>query len=61
MENLNKATFIQLYQYMLASRESDLIESELVNSGEANFLASSKGHEGSVILAPLLQKSDWLH
>ncbi len=61
MENLNKATFIDLYQYMLASRESDLIESELVNSGEANFLASSKGHEGSVILAPLLQKSDWLH
>ena len=46
---------------MIASRESDLIESELVNSGEANFLASSKGHEGSAIVAAFLQDSDWLH
>ncbi len=55
------AIWLDLYKFMIASRESDLVESELVNSGEANFLASSKGHEGSVILAPFLQKSDWLH
>lgn len=52
---------LELYKYMIASRESDVVEAELVNSGEANFLASSKGHEGSVILAPFLQKSDYLH
>lgn len=46
---------------MVASRESDTVEAELVNSGEANFLASSKGHEGSVIVTPFLQKSDYLH
>lgn len=52
---------LKLYQDMLASREVDIIETELVNSGEANFLASSKGHEGSSILSPYLQKSDWIH
>lgn len=56
-----KQTLLKLYAFMVASRESDNVEAELVNSGEANFLASSKGHEGSVILAPFLQKSDWLH
>jgi 2-oxoisovalerate dehydrogenase E1 component len=59
--NLQQKTLIELYKFMISSRESDLVESELVNSGEANFLASSKGHEGSVIFAPFLQKSDWLH
>jgi 2-oxoisovalerate dehydrogenase E1 component len=54
-------TLIDLYKSMVMSRESDIIEAELVNSGEANFLASSKGHEGSTILAPFLQKSDYLH
>ena len=34
-----------LYKFMVESRESDIVESELVNSGEANFLASSKGHD----------------
>lgn len=52
---------LELYAFMVASRESDIVEAELVNSGEANFLASSKGHEGSVIVAPFLQASDWLH
>lgn len=63
MNNLNQKqkTLLELYQFMVASRESDVIEAELVNSGEANFLASSKGHEGGVIFAPFLQKSDWLH
>lgn len=52
---------LKLYQNMLASREVDIIETELVNSGEANFLASSRGHEGSCILAPYLIASDWIH
>ena len=52
---------LELYKHMVASRESDLVETELVNSGEANFLASSKGHEGSVILAPFLKPADYIH
>lgn len=59
--NLNVDKYLDLYRYMVASRESDIVEAELVNSGEANFLASSGGHEGSVIIAPYLQKSDYLH
>ncbi|HLX54463.1 MAG TPA: hypothetical protein VKR58_11005, partial [Aquella sp.] len=58
---MNAEKYLELYKYMVASRESDIVEAELVNSGEANFLASSKGHEGSVIVAPYLQKSDYLH
>ena len=58
---MNKERLLQLYAYMVASRESDIVEAELVNSGEANFLASSKGHEGSVIVAPWLIKDDYLH
>ncbi|MCE3267865.1 MAG: transketolase [Burkholderiales bacterium] len=61
MKTLNMDKYLELYRYMVASRESDIVESELVNSGEANFLASSKGHEGSVILAPYLLKTDYLH
>lgn len=61
MCGLNAEKYLELYRYMVASRESDIVEAELVNSGEANFLASSKGHEGSVIVAPYLQKSDYLH
>jgi len=52
---------LKLYEFMVASRESDIVESELVNRGEANFLASSKGHEGSVIFAPFLHTTDFLH
>lgn len=58
---MTKQILLNLYSSMIASRESDIVESELVNSGEANFLASSKGHEGSAIVAPFLQPSDWLH
>ena len=52
---------VTVYQFMKASRLSDETEAELVNSGEANFLASSKGHEGAAMLAPFLQPSDYLH
>ncbi len=58
---MSKEQLLKLYGYMVASRESDLIESELVNSGEANFLASSRGHEGSVVVANFLKPEDWLH
>lgn len=58
---MQQQELLKIYSFMIASRESDLIESELVNSGEANFLASSKGHEGSAIVAAFLQDSDWLH
>ena len=59
--SLKQEILLNLYKFMVASRESDIVESELVNSGEANFLASSKGHEGSVILSPFLKPQDWLH
>ncbi|MEN9946474.1 MAG: hypothetical protein RLZZ293_860 [Pseudomonadota bacterium] len=58
---MSQQIILDIYSAMLASRESDLIEAELVNSGEANFLASSRGHEGSAVLAPILHKGDWLH
>lgn len=58
---MSKEWLLKLYSFMVASRESDIVEAELVNSGEANFLASSKGHEGSAVVAPFLIKSDWLH
>ncbi|TNF65499.1 MAG: beta-ketoacyl-ACP synthase 3 [Gammaproteobacteria bacterium] len=54
-------TLLNIYRYMLLSREGDHMEAELVNSGEANFLASSKGHEGAAILAPMFQPQDYLH
>jgi 2-oxoisovalerate dehydrogenase E1 component len=65
MQNSNQenkiALLLQIYKYMIASRESDIVESELVNSGEANFLASGKGHEGAAILSIFLNKNDYLH
>ncbi|MCF6768284.1 thiamine pyrophosphate-dependent enzyme [Thiotrichales bacterium 19S11-10] len=54
-------TLLEIYRFMLASREGDEIEAELVNSGEANFLASSKGHEGAAVLGPLFEADDYLH
>lgn len=58
----NKLTLLlKVYRYMIAARESDIVESELVNSGEANFLASGKGHEGAAILSIFLNKNDYLH
>ena len=53
-------SLLKTYENMIASRESDITEAELVNSGEANFLASSRGHEGSAILNPFLNPHDWL-
>jgi 2-oxoisovalerate dehydrogenase E1 component len=54
-------SLLNIYKYMIAARESDIVEAELVNSGEANFLASGKGHEGAAILSLFLNKDDYLH
>ncbi len=54
-------TLIHCYQKMYSIRQIDNTEAELVNSGKANFLASSKGHEGAAIFAEYLKPSDWLH
>ncbi|WP_440682966.1 beta-ketoacyl-ACP synthase 3 [Cysteiniphilum halobium] len=57
-ENLD--ILIHCYQKMDSMRRIDNIEAEMVNSGTANFLASSKGHEGSAIFAEYLKPQDWL-
>ena len=62
--NLNKKNIdiiINCYKNMYSSRQIDNIELELVNNGKANFLTSSKGHEGSVIFSEFLKDHDWLH
>ena len=46
---------------MYNARKIDDTEAELVNSGEANFLASSAGHEGVAIFNEFLIEEDWLH
>jgi 2-oxoisovalerate dehydrogenase E1 component len=54
------SSLLNTYESMVASKESDRIESNLVNSGQANFLASSRGHEGSALLNTFLKENDWL-
>jgi 2-oxoisovalerate dehydrogenase E1 component len=54
------SSLLNTYKSMVASKESDRIESNLVNSGQANFLASSRGHEGSALLNIFLNENDWL-
>ncbi len=51
-ENLN---------FMIMARAIDQIEQEYTARGEAFFHVSGAGHEGISVLAPLLQKDDWLH
>jgi 2-oxoisovalerate dehydrogenase E1 component len=46
---------------MYRVRAIDNTESKMVDSGKANFLASSAGHEGVAILAEYFIKDDWLH
>ncbi len=60
MADKKLTSLLKTYENMIASRESDNTEAELVNSGEANFLASSRGHEGSAILNVFLNSHDWL-
>lgn len=60
-KNANLSMLINCYQNMYSMRQIDNAEADLVNSGIANFLASSKGHEGSAIFAEYLKPQDWLH
>ena len=53
-------SLLEIYQSMLASQESDKFEENLVKSGQANFLASSRGHEGSALINAFLKKQDYL-
>ena len=57
----NLDMLINCYQKMYSIRQIDNTEAEMVNSGTANFLASSKGHEGAAIFAEYLKPQDWLH
>ncbi len=52
---------LELYRYMVTSREMDRIEEEYTGRGEAFFHVSGAGHEGSVMLEPHLTANDWLH
>ncbi len=52
---------LELYRYMVTSREMDRIEEEYTGRGEAFFHVSGAGHEASVMLAPHLNAGDWLH
>ncbi|HKJ84489.1 MAG TPA: thiamine pyrophosphate-dependent dehydrogenase E1 component subunit alpha, partial [Spirochaetia bacterium] len=54
-------TLLQLYKYMVTSREMDRIEEEYTGRGEAFFHVSGAGHEASVMLVPHLTDADWLH
>ncbi|MBK2124912.1 beta-ketoacyl-ACP synthase 3 [Fangia hongkongensis] len=55
------ASLINCYRNMYRIRVIDNTESEMVNSGKANFLASSAGHEGAAIFAEHFTQEDWLH
>lgn len=61
INRMNDATLKVVYRAMLAAREIDRLENEITSRGEAFFHVSGAGHEGSAMLAPLLQPSDWLH
>jgi 2-oxoisovalerate dehydrogenase E1 component len=55
------STLLELYKYMVTSREMDRIEEEYTGRGEAFFHVSGAGHEASVMLQPHLTGADWLH
>lgn len=58
---LDRSRLLELYRNMVAARELDRLEAELVTRGEAFFHVSSSGHEGAVALYPALKPQDWLH
>ncbi|MCC5829051.1 MAG: beta-ketoacyl-ACP synthase 3 [Phycisphaeraceae bacterium] len=61
LPTLERSQLIDLYRAMVAAREVDRVESELVTRGEAFFHVSGAGHEGGVALMPALRPEDWLH
>jgi 2-oxoisovalerate dehydrogenase E1 component len=48
------------YRVMVTARQIDKLELELNKRGEAFFHVSGAGHEGTAVLASLLQADDWL-
>jgi 2-oxoisovalerate dehydrogenase E1 component len=52
---------LDLYRWMVLSREIDAVEQELTSRGEAFFHVSGAGHEASAALAFFLTDDDWLH
>lgn len=60
-KNTHLDHLIHCYEKMYNARQIDDTEAELVNSGKANFLASSAGHEGAAIFNECLIPEDWLH
>ncbi len=57
----NVQILTELYRHMVTARALDTVEEELVTRGEAFFMVSGAGHEGSVALVPHLIRGDWLH
>jgi len=57
---MDRKQLLALYRVMLTARQIDQLELELNNRGEAFFHVSGAGHEGTAVLASLLQADDWL-
>jgi 2-oxoisovalerate dehydrogenase E1 component len=60
-ESIESDPLLQLYRWMLLSRQLDMAKADLVNRGEAFFHISGCGHEGMAALHPHLTPDDWLH
>ncbi|HEX3997660.1 MAG TPA: beta-ketoacyl-ACP synthase 3 [Pirellulales bacterium] len=60
-ESIDADPLLQLYRWMLLSRQLDTAKADLVNRGEAFFHISGCGHEGMAALRPHLTSADWLH
>ncbi|MCX7788345.1 MAG: thiamine pyrophosphate-dependent enzyme, partial [Spirochaetes bacterium] len=53
-------SLLELYRWMVSSREIDRLEASYTGRGEAAFYVSGAGHEASAALAPHLHSEDWL-
>ena len=60
-ESIEADPLLQLYRWMLLSRQLDMAKADLVNRGEAFFHISGCGHEGMATLRLHLTPNDWLH
>lgn len=57
----NVTALLDIYRHMYTARQLDAMEEELVKRGEAFFMVSGAGHEGSAALNCFLTDEDWLH
>lgn len=53
-------SLLELYRWMVSSREIDRLEASYTGRGEAAFYVSGAGHEASAALVPHLIPEDWL-